>query len=87
MNFDRTLPLSRSDGKAVVVSRLQARFATAVAVVGDGMTDACACPPAAVFIGFGANVDRPAVRAVTPYFCTDTDQLERLFRTNGLLPR
>ena len=61
------------------------RFNTEVAIVGDGITDAAACPPAAVFIGFGANVIRPKVKASTDYFCETMGSLAELFKSVGLL--
>ncbi|KAG5445828.1 Phosphoserine phosphatase, variant 2 [Clonorchis sinensis] len=85
LGFDDTAPTCRSDGKATVVDGLIRRFQTGVIIVGDGMTDAKACPPATFFIGFGGNADRPPVRAATPYFCTTMQELLDLFRSVGLV--
>ncbi|TGZ64106.1 hypothetical protein CRM22_006538 [Opisthorchis felineus] len=85
LGFDDTAPTCRSDGKATVVDSLIRRFQTGVIIVGDGMTDAKACPPATFFIGFGGNADRPPVRAATPYFCTTMQELLELFRSVGLV--
>lgn len=68
-----------------MVAELIERLHTEVVIVGDGMTDARACPPASHFIGFGVNIDRASVRNVTPYFCTTMDQLEQLFQSVGLI--
>ncbi|EDO27358.1 predicted protein, partial [Nematostella vectensis] len=40
-------------------------------VIGDGVTDMEACPPADAFIGFGGNVVREQVKANAPWFVTD----------------
>ncbi|OON19656.1 putative phosphoserine phosphatase SerB, partial [Opisthorchis viverrini] len=85
LGFDDTVPTCRSDGKATVVDGLIRRFQTGVIIVGDGMTDAKACPPATFFIGFGGNADRPPVRAATPYFCTTMQELLELFQSVGLV--
>ncbi|CAM0512105.1 unnamed protein product [Fasciola hepatica] len=83
--FDTGALTSKSEGKALVVAELIERLHTKVVIVGDGMTDARACPPATHFVGFGVNVDRPSVRDSTPYFCTSVDQLEQLFQSVGLI--
>ncbi|CAH8623886.1 unnamed protein product [Dicrocoelium dendriticum] len=83
--FDRSVPVARSNGKAEVVSHIMDRFHTNVLMIGDGMTDAAACPPASFFIGFGGNVDRPAVREATAYFYTDAEQIMNLLERVGLL--
>lgn len=49
-----------------------------VAMVGDGMTDAQAVPPADLFIGYGGIVARESVRAKADYFITHFDELNRL---------
>lgn len=83
--FDRSVPLTRSCGKAEVVGHLMERFRTNVLMIGDGLTDAAACPPATFFVGFGGNVDRPVVREATAYFCTDVEQILNLLERVGLL--
>ncbi|VDQ05516.1 unnamed protein product [Trichobilharzia regenti] len=54
-------------------------------IIGDGMTDANACPPAEVFIGFGVNVIRPTVQNISTYFCTSVNELIELLKTNKML--
>ncbi|KAF5402563.1 Phosphoserine phosphatase SerB [Paragonimus heterotremus] len=85
LNFDHDEPTCRSDGKAKVVADLMRRFNTDVVMIGDGMTDCNACPPARFFIGFGGNVERPVVRAATDYFYTKMDDIVELFERVGLL--
>eukprot|EP00058_Branchiostoma_floridae_P013470 XP_002598958.1 hypothetical protein BRAFLDRAFT_122454 [Branchiostoma floridae] len=46
-----------------------------VVVVGDGLTDAEACPPAEAFIGFGGNVLRPSVQEKAKWFVTSFTEL------------
>ncbi|XP_050690266.1 phosphoserine phosphatase-like [Eriocheir sinensis] len=70
--FDEGQLTSRSGGKAEVVSYLKRREGyTRVVMVGDGITDLEACPPADAFIGFGGNVVRPAVRSQSTWFVHD----------------
>ncbi|VDP92090.1 unnamed protein product [Echinostoma caproni] len=83
--FDTSAPTSTSEGKALIVAELIKRFHRDVVIVGDGMTDARACPPAIHFVGFGVNVNRSSVREVTPYFCTSVDELESLFKSVDLI--
>lgn len=50
--FDDREPTSKSGGKAVVVQQLRDKYKyNRIIMVGDGMTDAEACPPADAFIG------------------------------------
>jgi phosphoserine phosphatase len=39
-----------------------------VVMIGDGVTDLEACPPADAFIGFGGNQERETVRANSDWF-------------------
>uniref|UniRef100_A0A5S6QS12 Phosphoserine phosphatase n=1 Tax=Trichuris muris TaxID=70415 RepID=A0A5S6QS12_TRIMR len=60
--FDETVPTSKDDGKRVICGQLKELHGyERLIMVGDGMTDACASPPADVFIGFGGNQVRQAV--------------------------
>ncbi|CAH8527368.1 unnamed protein product [Heterobilharzia americana] len=83
--FDTRELTSRSDGKALIVAELMDRLHTSVMIIGDGITDANACPPAEVFIGFGVNIIRPEVQSVSTYFCTSMDELLELLRSNKML--
>ncbi len=44
-------------------------------MIGDGVTDMQARPPAALFIGFGGVVDRPTVRAGADWYVTHFEEL------------
>ena len=44
-------------------------------MVGDGMTDMQAKPPAQLVIGYGGIVDRPSVRDQADWFVTDFEEL------------
>ncbi|KFD56113.1 hypothetical protein M514_02891 [Trichuris suis] len=60
--FDETVPTSKDDGKRIVCEQLKSLYGyKRLVMVGDGMTDARASPPADAFIGFGGNQVRPAV--------------------------
>lgn len=58
--FDKSSPLTRSDGKAAVCIELAAKYGR-VALVGDGVTDVAARAGGAYVIGFGGVVRREAV--------------------------
>lgn len=50
--FDEEQPTSRSGGKSDVIKKLQDDFGhSKIIMVGDGVTDLEACPPADAFIG------------------------------------
>lgn len=51
-DFDHTAPTSKSGGKAVVIDMLKKQHGYKnLVLIGDGMTDLEACPPADAFIG------------------------------------
>lgn len=67
--FDRTKPTSNQDGKSRVISMLkQTKGYKNIVMVGDGVTDLEACPPADAFIGFGGNQVRETVRDNSDWF-------------------
>lgn len=45
-------------------------------MVGDGATDAEACPPADAFIGYGGVVEREAIKKLTPWYVLSMAELE-----------
>ena len=50
--FDESEPTSKSGGKAQVIEQLKKKHGyNKVVMIGDGMTDAEACPPADAFTG------------------------------------
>ena len=85
MDFDREQPTSRSDGKAKVVATVKSNLGGGVLLVGDGVTDAAACPPADAFLGFGGVVARPTVQRLTPYFFHSFDEIHAFLQQCGLI--
>ncbi len=74
---DPDRPTSRSGGKRVVMERLLADGAERpLVMVGDGMTDLEARPPADLAIGFGGVVVREKVRAEADWFARSFAELE-----------
>uniref|UniRef100_A0A2P2I3D0 Phosphoserine phosphatase n=2 Tax=Hirondellea gigas TaxID=1518452 RepID=A0A2P2I3D0_9CRUS len=70
--FDEAQPTSRSGGKAEVIATLQQLHGYGcVVMVGDGVTDMEACPPAQAFIGFGGNVVRESVKKHASLYVSD----------------
>ena len=70
--FDEREPTSRDGGKADVVRALvAARGYAPVVVVGDGVTDMQARPPADAFVGYGGVVAREAVERGADWFVRD----------------
>lgn len=74
--FDESQPTSSSGGKKLVAQKLKSdgRYKNLV-MVGDGMTDLEAYPPADLFIGFGGNRIRENVRKQAPWYVTSFQQL------------
>lgn len=69
-------PTARSGGKARAVQQLiDTHGYRSVVMIGDGVTDAEARPPAAVFIGYGGVADRAPVRERADWFVTDFSEL------------
>lgn len=67
--FDKTRPTSNQDGKSRVIAMLkQTKNYKNVIMIGDGVTDLEACPPADAFIGFGGNQIRETVRDNSDWF-------------------
>jgi len=81
--FDETEPTSMSGGKALAVSAIKERGQHEVVfMVGDGATDAEACPPANAFIGFGGNVTREAVKQKCHLYTYNFQELISILRQN-----
>lgn len=67
--FDKSRPTSNQDGKSRVIAMLkQTKGYKKVVMIGDGVTDLEACPPADAFIGFGGNQIRETVRDNSDWF-------------------
>ncbi|XP_021944405.2 phosphoserine phosphatase isoform X3 [Folsomia candida] len=70
--FDENQLTSRSGGKGAAVRDLKEKHGyETVVMVGDGMTDWEAAPPADLFIGFGGNAYRPEVKNKSKWYVTD----------------
>ena len=76
-DFDHTQPTSASGGKAKALQQLKTRFGySPLVMVGDGVTDMEARPPADCFIGFGGVVVRDKVQAGADWFVTGFAELD-----------
>ncbi|XP_059829150.1 phosphoserine phosphatase [Hypanus sabinus] len=74
--FDETQPTAESGGKGRVISLLKKeRGFKKVVMIGDGITDLEACPPADAFIGFGGNVVRQQVKEKAKWFVTSFQEI------------
>lgn len=69
MTFDKA-PLTVSDGKAQIVSRMLADKSGRSLLIGDGVSDLLASPAVDLFVGFGGVVDRQRVHQQAPVFIT-----------------
>jgi len=70
--FDETQLTSRSGGKGAAIRDLKEKFGyETVIMIGDGMTDWEAAPPADLFIGFGGNAFRQEVKNKSKWYVTD----------------
>ena len=79
--FDLTQPTSMSGGKARAVGMILGggEEVQKVVMVGDGMTDVEARPPAVAMVGYGGVVVREPVRAAADWFITDWKELMAVF--------
>ena len=59
--FDQASPLARTGGKREIVGRWREETGGPLMMVGDGMTDLEAKPPADFFVAFAGIAERPAV--------------------------
>ena len=67
--FDDSCPTSRSGGKQRVLQLLkETRHYETLVMVGDGVTDLEARPPASLFIGYGGVVEREVVKEKADHF-------------------
>ena len=73
---DENEPTSRSGGKPRAVQQLIDEHGYQnVIMIGDGVTDMEARPPAKCFIGFGGVAEREAVKAGADWYTTDFNEL------------
>jgi len=76
--FDEAAPTSRDGGKPEVVRRLKEdKGLRSVVMIGDGVTDMQAKPPADAFIGYGGVVVRKPVQEGADMFVTSFHDLRR----------
>ena len=79
--FDAAAPTSRTGGKARVLEEvMRCHGYQRVAIVGDGITDLEARPPATIFIAFGGVVQRQRVMESADHCVTDFAELARCLR-------
>ncbi|TDH67296.1 hypothetical protein CCR75_000720 [Bremia lactucae] len=77
--FDDAELTSRDGGKAQAVRVIKRIHGfEKIAVVGDGVTDLQARPPADIMVGFGGVVTRDVVKKEADLFITDFDHLSKL---------
>lgn len=71
--FDTSQVTSKSGGKGEAINIIKDRFNSnkVVAMIGDGMTDLEASPPADFFIGYGGNAVREEVQKRATYYVTN----------------
>lgn len=70
--FDANQPTSRTGGKAEALHQIMQKYGyKKVVMIGDGVTDMEARPPAFMFIGYGGVTIREKVRLGADCFITD----------------
>ncbi|KRZ79701.1 Phosphoserine phosphatase [Trichinella papuae] len=75
VDFDKQQLTSTSNGKSLICAYLKSKFSFKnLVMIGDGMTDLHACPPADLFIGFGGNQVRQSVRDASSCIMTQTEK-------------
>ncbi|KAI9915928.1 hypothetical protein PsorP6_008457 [Peronosclerospora sorghi] len=79
--FDDAELTSRDGGKAKAIEVIKRIHGyEKIAMVGDGVTDLQARPPADLFVGFGGIVTRDVVKENADLFVTDFDHLTKLLQ-------
>lgn len=78
--FDDSEFTSKDGGKAQAVGFLMKAHAHRVVVIGDGVTDMQACPPAELFVGFGGVVVRDKVAHGADWFIRDFQELIQVLK-------
>lgn len=74
--FDVSEPTSRDGGKPLVIRKLKSEHGyNSVVMIGDGVTDMQAKPPADAFIGFGGVIVRKPVKEGADWFITDFNEI------------
>jgi phosphoserine phosphatase len=76
LSIDAHQLTAQTGGKAKVIANLIRQYGyRRVVMVGDGITDLHARPPASLFIAYGGVVERPSVRAASDWFVKSFDEL------------
>lgn len=84
LGFDESEPTSESGGKRKVLELLKRKYGyKRMVMIGDGVTDLEARPPAEVVIGFGGNVVREKVVADADFFVYSFGDLIRELGEDG----
>ncbi|RLN63029.1 hypothetical protein BBJ29_007862 [Phytophthora kernoviae] len=79
--FDDAELTSRDGGKAKAIDVIKRIHGyEKIAMVGDGVTDLQARPPADIFVGFGGIVSRDVVKQGADLFVTDFEHLTKLLQ-------
>ncbi|CAH0475303.1 unnamed protein product [Peronospora belbahrii] len=79
--FDDAELTSRDGGKAQAIEVIKRIHGyKKIAMVGDGVTDLQARPPADLFVGFGGIITRHVVKEGADLFVTDFDHLTKLLQ-------
>jgi phosphoserine phosphatase len=83
VGFDAAEPTSRDGGKPAVLTKLKNDHGySPIIMIGDGVTDMQARPPADCFIGFGGIVERKAVKDGADWYIYDFQELLDIIRRN-----
>ncbi|DAZ94913.1 TPA: hypothetical protein N0F65_003083 [Lagenidium giganteum] len=79
--FDASELTSRDGGKAEAIKLIKKTHGhDVIAMVGDGVTDMQARPPADLFVGFGGVVSRPVIKEKADWFVTEFQHLTTSLR-------
>lgn len=79
--LDLTEPTSDNFGKAKVIETLKKKHGyKTVVMIGDGITDMEACPPADVCVGYGGNVVRSEVKSKADWFVMNFSELSKVYQ-------
>ena len=74
--FDTNEPTSKDGGKAKVIDKLiEQHNCKCVVMIGDGITDMQAKPPAKLFIGYGGIIERSKVKLGSDWFIKDFQEI------------
>lgn len=76
VNFNRKIPLWRSDGKRIIMEGLFRKFPGEWVSIGDGMSDLQAASGIASFICFCGVVERPAVVQSADFIFSSTNMMD-----------